>query len=416
MRIDKGVQDPKSAQGGIHADFLGRKLSLVIEDQPRSKRCPPHASLVVDPNAPPLRHALSASGSRGSSIDRCLPLSHLHSSIYPHSSSSSSSSSHNHPSNRQSPSKSSNTIRHHGITSRTHIQPMQQFQGLPHHSPPQPNVQPKKQELRAASVVQSQTMVKEEKMQSPVIRNETFSPALRQDPPKHPESIKPPAHIQQRTELKPVDSGRPVIRPPEQNATPGVQDKERQKQEPKTPVAPKKDLKIKNMGSWASLVQKHPTAPSSTVKASSDSFEQFKRAAREKEEREKALKAQAEQVEKEKERQRREQERMRSREDEEALEQARRAHEDIRRRQEQQQQQHHQQQQQQPPPPPPVPAAASAPQAQSSQSQSSQSMLDQQREMARKREQERRRREAMAATIDMNFQSDLLAIFEENLF
>lgn len=144
------------------------------------------------------------------------------------------------------------------------------------------------QELRAASVVQSQPMVKEEKMQSPVIRNETFNPALRQDPPKHPESIKPPAHIQQRewrlstvgqacvflgrfvyrnwlwatlpteqfsrvvedvltvmavvsgTELKPVDSGRPVIRPPEQNAPPGVQDKERQKQEPKTPVAPKK--------------------------------------------------------------------------------------------------------------------------------------------------------------------------------
>lgn len=42
------------------------------------------------------------------------------------------------------------------------------------------------------------------------------------------------------TEMKPVESGRPVIRPPEQNAPPGVQEKERQKQEPKTPVAPKK--------------------------------------------------------------------------------------------------------------------------------------------------------------------------------
>uniref|UniRef100_A0A8D2LU43 Bromodomain protein 4 C-terminal domain-containing protein n=1 Tax=Varanus komodoensis TaxID=61221 RepID=A0A8D2LU43_VARKO len=110
--------------------------------------------------------------------------------------------------------------------------------------------------------------------------------------------------------IKPVDSGRPVIRPPEPNAPPGVQDKERQKQEPKAPVAPRKDLKLKNMGSWASLVQKHPAAPSSTVKSSSDSFEHFKRAAREKEEREKALKAQAELAEKEKERQRREQERM----------------------------------------------------------------------------------------------------------
>ena len=126
--------------------------------------------------------------------------------------------------------------------------------------------------MRSASVVQSQPMVvKEEKMHSPVIRNETFSPPLRQDPPKHPESIKPPAHIPQSecrppppllldvgrgdpqgtpahgaavvagTEMKPMEGGRPVIRPPEQNAPPtGVQDKERQKQEPKTPVAPKK--------------------------------------------------------------------------------------------------------------------------------------------------------------------------------
>lgn len=162
--------------------------------------------------------------------------------------------------------------------------------------------------------------------------------------------------------MKPVDVGRPVIRPPEQNAPPpGAPDKDKQKQEPKTPVAPKKvgvvgprnalhshptqgtqggalvgassdsgpleeprhsrvphqprglsasqDLKIKNMGSWASLVQKHPTTPSSTAKSSSDSFEQFRRAAREKEEREKALKAQAEHAEKEKERLR--QERMR---------------------------------------------------------------------------------------------------------
>ncbi|XP_035752678.1 bromodomain-containing protein 4-like [Egretta garzetta] len=194
-----------------------------------------------------------------------------------------------------------------------HSPQMPQFQGLVHQSPPQQTIQPKKQEMRAASVVQSQPMVvKDEKMHSPVIRNETFSPPLRQDPPKHPESIKPPAHIPQRTEMKPMEGGRPVIRPPEQNPPPpGVQEKDRQKQEPKTPVAPKKDLKIKNMGSWASLVQKHPTTPSSTAKSSSDSFEQFKRAAREKEEREKALKAQAEQVEREKERLRREQERMR---------------------------------------------------------------------------------------------------------
>uniref|UniRef100_A0A8C9JMW3 Bromodomain protein 4 C-terminal domain-containing protein n=1 Tax=Panthera tigris altaica TaxID=74533 RepID=A0A8C9JMW3_PANTA len=168
--------------------------------------------------------------------------------------------------------------------------------------------------------------------------------------------------------MKPVDVGRPVIRPPEQNAPPpGAPDKDKQKQEPKTPVAPKKDLKIKNMGSWASLVQKHPTTPSSTAKSSSDSFEQFRRAAREKEEREKALKAQAEHAEKEKERLR--QERMRSREDEDALEQAR--SEAI---------------------------AGGVGGGTSSHSLLPTSPLQ------------------MAATIDMNFQSDLLSIFEENLF
>ncbi|XP_078537985.1 bromodomain-containing protein 4 isoform X3 [Lissotriton helveticus] len=306
-----------------------------------------------------------------------------------------------------------------------HSPPMPSFQGLVHQSPPQQHLQTKKQEMRAASVVQSQTIAagKEEKIHSPVVRNETFSPALRPEHPKHMESIKPVLHTPNRPEMKSVEGGRPTIRQPEQIApTQGHLEKERQKQEPKTPVAPKKDFKIKNMGSWASLVQKHPAAPSSTMKSSSDSFEQFRKAAREKEEREKAMKAQVEQAERE--RLRKEQERMRSRDDDDALEQARKAQEEVRRRQEQQQQQHQQQQQppppQQPPPQPPppqVPAVSTAPQAQSSQPQPSQSIVDQQqREMARKREQERRRREAMAATIDMNFQSDLLAIFEENLF
>lgn len=69
------------------------------------------------------------------------------------------------------------------------------------------------------------------------------------------------------------------------------------------------DVKLKNMGSWASLAQKSTSTPSSALKSSSDSFEQFRRAAREKEEREKALKAQAEQAEKD--RLRREQEKLR---------------------------------------------------------------------------------------------------------
>ncbi|XP_005062766.1 PREDICTED: bromodomain-containing protein 4-like, partial [Ficedula albicollis] len=120
---------------------------------------------------------------------------------------------------------------------------MAPFQGLVPQSPPQQNIQPKKQELRAASVVQSQPLgaAKEEKLHSPVIRNETFSPPLRQEPPKgHPEGIKAAPHLPQRPELKPLEGAgpRPVIRPPEQ--TPPAPDKERQKPEPKTPVAPKK--------------------------------------------------------------------------------------------------------------------------------------------------------------------------------
>ena len=151
--------------------------------------------------------------------------------------------------------------------------------------------------------------------------------------PSSPENIKAPAHLPQRPKMKPVDVGRPVIRPPKQKASPpGAPDKDKQKQRPKMPVAPKKDLKIKNMGSWASLLQKHPTIRSYTGKSASDSFKEFRWAAGEKEERKKALKAQAEHAEKEKERLL--QERMRSQEDEDALEQARRAHEEARPRQE----------------------------------------------------------------------------------
>lgn len=149
-----------------------------------------------------------------------------------------------------------------------------------------------------------------------------------------------------------MDGSRPVIRSSEPSGPPpSLQDKERFKQEPKTPTAPKKvqvcrnhltvphsrlkvtywiqsksflyykssqlllltgvhqDVKLKNMGSWASLAQKSTSTPLSAVKSSSDSFEQFRRAAREKEEREKALKAQAEQAEKD--RLRREQDKLR---------------------------------------------------------------------------------------------------------
>lgn len=281
-------------------------------------------------------------------------------------------------------------------------------------SPPQG----KKESQRGPSALVG---IKEEKLPpSSVMRSEPFSPAMRQDSHKHPET-KPtmPGHSQQRADMKPLESSRPVIRSSEQSGPPpSMQDKDKFRQEPKTPVAPKKDVKLKNMGSWASLAQKSTSAPSSGLKSSSDSFEQFRRAAREKEEREKALKAQAEQAEKD--RQRREQEnKMRGRDDEESMESARRSQEEPRRRSEQQQVQPPQQQHQtqsQPQNPAQPPSAPQPSQAPPQSPASSQSALDQQRELARRREQERRRREAMAATIDMNFQSDLMAIFEENLF
>ncbi|KAK2512458.1 hypothetical protein Q9233_016281 [Columba guinea] len=190
-----------------------------------------------------------------------------------------------------------------------HSPQMPPFQGLVHQSPPQQTIQPKKQEMRAASVVQAQPLVgKEEKMHSPAVRNETFSPPLRQEPPKHPEGGKAPAHGPQHLELLRSLRNPRVSNFGERLLTKDLYLKILSFLEELKVL---KDLKIKNMGSWASLVQKHPTTPSSTAKSSSDSFEQFKRAAREKEEREKALKAQAEQVEREKERLRREQERMR---------------------------------------------------------------------------------------------------------
>ncbi|XP_051994884.1 bromodomain-containing protein 4 isoform X2 [Xyrauchen texanus] len=320
-------------------------------------------------------------------------------------------SAHHSPRQHKSDSYNSAHLRDNPSPLMMHSPQISQY-GLVHQSP----TQVKKEPQRGPSALGG---IKEEKLPpSPVMRGEPFSPVMRQETHKHPDS-KPtmPGHSQQRADMKPLESSRPVIRSSEHSGpSPSMQDKDKFKQEPKTPVAPKKDVKLKNMGSWASLAQKSTSTPSSALKSSSDSFEQFRRAAREKEEREKALKAQAEQAEKD--RLRREQEKLRGRDEEDSIETVRRPQEEPRRRPEPQQvqapQQQHpvQSQAQNPAQPPSVPQPSQAP----PQSPASQSALDQQRELARRREQERRRREAMAATIDMNFQSDLMAIFEENLF
>ncbi|XP_028307198.1 bromodomain-containing protein 4-like isoform X2 [Gouania willdenowi] len=237
--------------------------------------------------------------------------------------------------------------------------------------------------------------------ESPVLSSSPFSPTIRQDAQK--------LDNKHRLDLKSFDGSDSISRLPDPPAPSSFQHENKIKQEPKTPIAPKKaqEVKLKNMGSWASLAQMSQSTPASSVRSSSDSFEQFRRVAREKEERERQLKAQAEQA-------RREQEKLR-RDDDDTIEHSRRAQEDARRRHEQQSPLS-----QTPPastPPTHSPQAPPLqPQALPSQTSAAQNALDQQREMARRREQERRRREAMADTIDINFQSDLMAIFEENLF
>ncbi|KAM9856608.1 bromodomain-containing protein 4-like isoform 2-T2 [Aulostomus maculatus] len=274
------------------------------------------------------------------------------------------------------------------------------------HSPQMPQFhttgQPSPSQIKKHDQRSNVVGVKEEKpSHSPVLPPSPFSPALRHDTHK--------SDSKHRLDLKPLDGSHPGPRLSDTLVAPCSQQDNKIKQEPKTPIAPKKtpDVKLKNMGSWASLAQRSQSTPASSVRSSSDSFEQFRRAAREKEERERQLKAQAEQA-------KREQEKLR-RDDEDSMEQARRAQEDARRRQEQQSPLA-------PTPPASTPpthspqAPPTQPQAPPPSSSAAQNALDQQREMARRREQERRRREAMADTIDINFQSDLMAIFEENLF
>ncbi|XP_013778221.1 bromodomain-containing protein 3-like isoform X4 [Limulus polyphemus] len=160
-----------------------------------------------------------------------------------------------------------------------------------------------------------------------------------------------------------------------------------------TPGLKKTESKLKNFGSWSSLAQNVSNIPSTShcgnKKTSAlDSFQHFKKQAKEKQDRQRQLKEQQEirrhqKEQEEKERQRIERERQREKEEEEALERLRKA-----RQQEQTEEK-----------------------AQQNDSQ----QANNERERQRLREQERRRREAMARQIDMNRQSDIMATFEENL-
>ncbi|XP_030045102.1 bromodomain-containing protein 4, partial [Microcaecilia unicolor] len=161
---------------------------------------------------------------------------------------------------------------------------------------------------------------------------------------------------------------------------------------PKLQATSNKDIKIKNASSWASLGKVITTIPS-TIKSSNDSFQQFRKAAIEKEEREKAFKAQeikrlqTEQADQEPQILHQEKQRAHGEDDKEAT------------------------------------SEFITIKTQEQESQNGEEIkekciqeVQQDRDLARKREQERRRREAMAGTIDMNLQSDIMATFEENLY
>ncbi|XP_066548679.1 bromodomain testis-specific protein [Amia ocellicauda] len=151
---------------------------------------------------------------------------------------------------------------------------------------------------------------------------------------------------------------------------------------------PKKDIVLKNADSWASL-GKMTTFTPSMIRSSNESFQQFRKAAMEKEERERALrKLQMGQAGREK-----------TTVAEKPREQDSEPSVDI--------------------VPPALevepPKAEETPTTTEAKLQQ-QASVDREREMARKREQERRRREAMSGIIDMTLQSDIMATFENNLY
>ncbi|XP_012252969.2 homeotic protein female sterile-like isoform X2 [Athalia rosae] len=168
---------------------------------------------------------------------------------------------------------------------------------------------------------------------------------------------------------------------------------------------------VKNASSWSSLAQAsspQSAAGTSMKSAARDTFQAFKRQAKEKQDRQRALLEQQEvrrqqKEHAERERLRQENERRREREEEDALDKVRKTVTEQ----------------------PAVPMVATTraeevkavadTDSSSPGHSSNQDKAAAERERQRLREQERRRREAMAGQIDMNMQSDLMAAFEESL-
>ncbi|CAH1786181.1 unnamed protein product [Owenia fusiformis] len=159
--------------------------------------------------------------------------------------------------------------------------------------------------------------------------------------------------------------------------------------------AKKADVKLKNVQSWSSLANLSASQGNASMKRGvTNSFEAFKKQKKEKEERERAQAELADRLRIQREaeermRQRKEQDRQRERDEQEALERARKAHQQR---------------------------------EEESKQKLAQQKIQQEREAERERmqrermkEQAKRKRMQMASnTIDMNEQSELMASFEEN--
>uniref|UniRef100_K7F3P2 Bromodomain testis-specific protein n=1 Tax=Pelodiscus sinensis TaxID=13735 RepID=K7F3P2_PELSI len=158
----------------------------------------------------------------------------------------------------------------------------------------------------------------------------------------------------------------------------------------KLQILPEKDRQVKNADSWITLCKK--MAVPVPIKASLENFQQFRKAALEKEKNERAqeLRRQLEQAQKKGKNPCQEKER--TYEGVEPQSTGMEIHEDP-------QKERPTNEQQQP----------------LEVQQNTQKGLVKDRNLARKMEQERRRKEAMIHTIDMNLQSDIMATFEENL-
>lgn len=130
------------------------------------------------------------------------------------------------------------------------------------HSPQMPQLPPMRQS--PSQPKKPNQRVKEEKpLPSPVLPPSPFSPTQRHHKPQDNKHT-------HRSDVKLLDGSRPGLRLPDSPAPPPSHQDSKLKQEAKTPITAKKtqDVKLKNMGSWPSVLSPPPpplSAPLATA-------------------------------------------------------------------------------------------------------------------------------------------------------